>query len=277
MADHHNRNLLQAVEQENFGYFYPIVKVLNAVYKYKIISLLVIILSLAYFLGLIWIIITKDLLDWKHSVEGSQEIDNFYEYYHEDDTDDLSTLIKTTYFALTTLSTIGFGDFSPRTTSERMIWSVVLLSGVTCLSIIINNLMDMVRGFQTVYREDSHKDLFKWITLLSRFNNGNPINKDLITEIEGFFDYYWNNDRMRALNSVEGDKFVHELPSNVTETIILEFLFRDFLFLFKSNFNYRKQKKIYYLNFRDKNCREKMREFLICLEPRIYLEGGPLI
>lgn len=161
-----------------------------------------IILSLAYFLGLIWIIITKDLLDWKHSVEGSQEKDNFYEYYHEDDSDDLSTLIKTTYFALTTLSTIGFGDFSPRTTSERMIWSVVLLSGVTCLSIIINNLMDMVRGFQTVYREDSHKDLFKWITLLSRFNNGNPINKDLITEIEGFFDYYWNNDRMRALNSV---------------------------------------------------------------------------
>jgi hypothetical protein len=59
---------------------------------------------------------------------------------------------------------------------------------------------------------------------------------------------------MRALNSVEGDKFVHELPSTVTETIILEFLFRDFLFLFKSNFNYRKQtkeKKIYYLNFRD--------------------------
>jgi hypothetical protein len=138
VADHHNRNLLKAVEQDNFGYYYPIVNVINAVYKYKITSLLVIILSLAYFLGLIWIIITKDFL---------QEKDNFYQFYHEDDSDDLATLIKTTYFALTTLSTIGFGDFSPRTTYERIIWSVVLLSGVTCLSIIINNLMDMVRGF----------------------------------------------------------------------------------------------------------------------------------
>jgi hypothetical protein len=83
---------------------------------YKITSLLVIIISLAYFLGLFWVIITKDLLDWRHSVDGIRDEDNFYEYFEfKDDTtaDELSTLIKTTYFALTTLSTIGFGDFSP--------------------------------------------------------------------------------------------------------------------------------------------------------------------
>ena len=72
VADHHNKNLLQAVKQENFQYFYPIVKVINAVYKYKIASLLVIIISLAYFLGLIWIIITKDFLDWSHSINDDQ-------------------------------------------------------------------------------------------------------------------------------------------------------------------------------------------------------------
>ena len=137
--------------------------------------------------------------------------------------------------------------------------------------------MDMVRGYQSLYREDKPRELFKWITLLSRFNNGKPLTKDLITEIEGFFDYYWKNDRMRALNSEQGERFIHELPSNISETIIIEFLFRDFLFLFKSAFNYRKQKKMYYLNFKDRNCREKMKNFLICLEPRFYLESGPLI
>ena len=82
---------------------------------------------------------------------------------------------------------------------------------------------------------------------------------------------------MRAINSSHGEKFIHELPSNVAESIILEFLYRDFVYLFKNSFNYKKKNKIYYLNFREKNVREQIRNFLVCLEPRFYLEGGPVI
>jgi hypothetical protein len=47
--------------------------------------------------------------------------------------------------------------------------------------------------------------------------------------------------------------------------------------LFKNNFNYKKQNKLYYLNYKDKNVRKHIKDFLVCLEPRFYVEGGPYI
>lgn len=34
--------------------------------------------------------------------------------------------------------------------------------------------------------------------MLSKYNGGHPMNKDIITEIEDFFDFYWNTNKMRA-------------------------------------------------------------------------------
>ena len=64
----------------------------------------------------------------------------------------MRTLVKITYYALTTLSTIGFGDISPRSTKEKFIWAFVLLWGVTALTIVINKLMDMVIEERNIYR-----------------------------------------------------------------------------------------------------------------------------
>lgn len=82
-------------------------------------------------------------------------IDDFYNAYEfEDETleDQMRTLVKITYYALTTLSTIGFGDISPRSTKEKFIWAFVLLWGVTALTIVINKLMDMVIEERNIYR-----------------------------------------------------------------------------------------------------------------------------
>ena len=54
-------------------------------------------------------------------------------------------IIKLWYWAITTLSTIGYGDFSPKSSLEKFIGSIVLLLGVAVFSIIMNNLMDIMR------------------------------------------------------------------------------------------------------------------------------------
>jgi len=46
-------------------------------------------------------------------------------------------------------------------------------------------------NYQKLWQVGQHKDLSKWVNLLSRFNNGKKINKEIITNIENFFDYYW--------------------------------------------------------------------------------------
>lgn len=52
--------------------------------------------------------------------------------------------IKAMYFALTSLSTIGFGDFYPITDFERLLTSFVLLIGVMLFSYVLSELHLMI-------------------------------------------------------------------------------------------------------------------------------------
>ena len=122
------------------------------------------------------------------------------------------------YYALTTLSTIGYGDFLPQNIPEKLLMSVVLLMGVTIFSLIMNKLMDVLKDFKEMgFTEGSSpRDLAKWIKLLAKINDGKPLQKDLVARIEDFFEFYWVNDRMRTLKS-EADK---RITSEIYDTFV---------------------------------------------------------
>lgn len=77
----------------------------------------------------------------------------------------------------------------------------------------MGEFIDILLNYKKLGQVGEGKDLSKWIALLSRFNNGNPINKDLISKIEDFFDYYWTKNRLAAVGSETGQRFMSELPS----------------------------------------------------------------
>ena len=56
----------------------------------------------------------------------------------------IDKIITCFYFALTTLSTVGFGDYYPRSDEERMLGAFVILFGVALFSIIISEFLDMI-------------------------------------------------------------------------------------------------------------------------------------
>ena len=74
------------------------------------------------------------------------------------------------------------------------------------------------------------------MTLISKFNDGRPLNKTMVTTIEDFFDFYWKNDRLRALKSPADVKITDELQDTFMQHILMEFLFVDFLYIFKKSF-----------------------------------------
>lgn len=49
--------------------------------------------------------------------------------------------ISQTYFAFTSLATIGFGDFHPRSDYERIMGSVILLLGVSMFSYMMSKFI----------------------------------------------------------------------------------------------------------------------------------------
>lgn len=61
----------------------------------------------------------------------------------------IDRLIKVWYFALTTLSTIGFGDMSPVSIQERSIGAFILLIGVAVFSFIMGEFIEILMKYKS--------------------------------------------------------------------------------------------------------------------------------
>lgn len=48
------------------------------------------------------------------------------------------------YYALTTLSTVGYGDYYPSSIAEKILGSILQIFGVTFFSILMNGFIDVV-------------------------------------------------------------------------------------------------------------------------------------
>ena len=189
---------------------------------FKVCRLAMIIFTISYFLGIVWHIYVCDVqnpvlrdnenpelgfkADFASAMLGVSDMD---EYRKEPGWD---KMVKVLYFAITTLSTIGFGDFSPVNTNERIMAAFILMGGVSIFSFIMGQFIEILINYKSLWVVGQHQDLSKWIALLSRFNNGNPLNKELITKIEDFFNYYWENNPLGAVNSEADVRFMIELP-----------------------------------------------------------------
>ena len=57
------------------------------------------------------------------------------------------------YFALTTLTTVGFGDYHPISDTERLIGSFMLLFGVATSSFLMGELLNIINKIEDDYNE----------------------------------------------------------------------------------------------------------------------------
>lgn len=59
--------------------------------------------------------------------------------------EDKKKILVSTYFAFTTLATVGFGDYYPVSPVERFIFTVVFIGGVSMFSFIMGELQAMLK------------------------------------------------------------------------------------------------------------------------------------
>lgn len=90
-------------------------------------------------------------------------------------------LIISCYFALTTLSTVGYGDYSPKSLVEMLIGIVVMLAGVAFFSYIMGSFIEIISNYdKKMGTVDKGTELHNWMTLLTRFTNNKPLPKQII-------------------------------------------------------------------------------------------------
>lgn len=136
-----------------------ILKILGISYFLKTMRLVIIILNISYFLGVIWFVIVeceKDFFnDVKHYGDDEEYLnefsDTFQVYFDIYWKEPREVSIILTYFSFTSLSTVGFGDYHPRSNIERMMGAFILLSGVATFSYIMGNFIDILSNMQEFF------------------------------------------------------------------------------------------------------------------------------
>lgn len=84
----------------------------------------------------------------------------------------MKQLIISCYYALTTLSTVGYGDFYPISNNERIFAVVIMLVGVMFFSYIMGNFIEIISSYdKKMGNVDQSGDLNNWLILLTRFTN----------------------------------------------------------------------------------------------------------
>ena len=121
---------------------------------YKIFRLVIIIFVTSYFLGILWHIYVCDLQEVPKNLDGSEGSFFGNEMLgscvpSEVNESGIDRLIKVWYFALTTLSTIGFGDMSPVSLQERLIGAFILLIGVAVFSFIMGEFIEILMSYKS--------------------------------------------------------------------------------------------------------------------------------
>jgi len=254
-----------------------IMQILVISYLFKVFKVVVVVLTMSYFIGMFWYIFCDlSLQDPTPTNEAGKATQNsgFILEYDLRKKSPIDTTIIVMYFAFTTLSTVGFGDYTPRSNAERLVFTWVLLGGVAIFSYIMGvfiEILESIFGLTAEVEED--ESLARWFGLIKRFNYGRPVTQELKEKIEQYFTYRWKNDKNIAIYLEADLKIFDELPPDTQQKLYSEFLFKRFIANFKPFFEFtreppaRSKRRFTFYSWKDAHYQNFMIEMLKQLEP----------
>ena len=173
-------------------------------------------LVITYFFGCLWYRVAERL----HTSDQKTFITNYGLSKKPID----FRLTTSMYFALTTLSTVGYGDYFPVSNLEKVLGSIIMFIGVTFFSMLMSQFLDIINDLsEDVNPNDDNLD--KWMLLLRRFNDGSPLDPNLTGLIKRHFEHFWGNNRVASL--MENKDYFDSLPKTIRIYLMTKYLYYD--------------------------------------------------
>lgn len=117
------------------------------------------------------------------------------------------------YYVFTTMSTVGFGDYNPRSDAERLACVLMFLGAGTVFALNLNEFSEIVTSHDELMAEiDEGDKLILFFDVLKHFNGDVDIGTEKRREYEEYFDFKWKNDRNSALNDDDEQALLDQLP-----------------------------------------------------------------
>ena len=112
------------------------------------IQLIMLVFCLSYFSGLLLYMLMGFTRD-----KNADEEEDFIKYFEMEEKADWDIMIAMMYAAFTTLSTVGLGDYHPRSNGERIITALYMLFGAMITSFIMQVLTDVIKQIRFVGKD----------------------------------------------------------------------------------------------------------------------------
>ena len=132
--------------------------------------------------------------------------------------DEFSKYLRSLYWCITTLATVGYGDIVPKTNLQTVYTMVVMLLGVGVYGYVIGNVTNLVANIdlaKTHYRENMER-----LAAFMRYRNIPPA---LQRRLNDYYAYLWENRLGYDESAVLAD-----LPDSLRIEVAI-FLRRDFI------------------------------------------------
>jgi hypothetical protein len=85
---------------------------------------------------------------------------------------------------MTTLTTVGYGDYAPFNYTEILVDLIFMFMGVVVFSYIMSSVINIIeKENEKMSSLNQSRDLKRWLTLLTRFTKNKTLSKSLSHEI----------------------------------------------------------------------------------------------
>ena len=135
-----------------------------------------------------------------------------------ENSDPVTQYVRSLYWTITTMTTVGYGDISPGRTSEYLLASLIMLMGASLYAFIIGGVASLLGNLQAA--RNSYQEHMESV---EQYLRARRIPPHLGTRVHNFYEYLWH--RHKGLNE---QTLLSDLPESLRLDIMLH-LARDVL------------------------------------------------
>jgi len=126
--------------------------------------------------------------------------------------DPIAQYVRSLYWAVVTMTTVGYGDITPNRTVEYVFTIIVMLLGASMYAFIIGNIASLFSKLDS--SKVNHFNRMEAVTQFLRYRN---VPHKLSLKVRNYYEYMWERRR-----GMQEDLFLKDLPEPLRLEILLD-------------------------------------------------------
>ena len=165
--------------------------------------------------------------------------------------DPIAQYIRSMYWTITTMTTVGYGDISPGRTTEYLLASLIMLMGASLYAFIIGGVASLISNLQAA--KNNH---WEHMESVEQYLRARRIPAHLGSRVHNYYEYLWSRHK-----GLDEQSMLKDLPESLRLDIMLH-MARDVL----------EQVPLF------RHCSPVLRNsLLVALKPATYAPGNYLV